>query len=116
MGEALDPKAEQVRAVGEKSRRGAVGWAPSEDPVTALRQALVEIEAHQQPCPDLVFFQPPLQILMLNNGCLCCTVRDDLVAMLEQLVRWGAVAGCAASRAGLRVTSGMSRQLTFVFF
>jgi G3E family GTPase len=27
------------------------------------------------------------QILMLNNGCLCCTVRDDLVEMLTKLVR-----------------------------
>lgn len=27
------------------------------------------------------------QILMLNNGCLCCTVRDDLVQMLTKLVR-----------------------------
>jgi hypothetical protein len=26
------------------------------------------------------------QILMLNNGCLCCTVRDDLVQMLTKLV------------------------------
>jgi len=25
------------------------------------------------------------QILMLNNGCLCCTVRDDLVQMLNKL-------------------------------
>lgn len=25
--------------------------------------------------------------MMLNNGCLCCTVRDDLVDMLNQLVR-----------------------------
>lgn len=25
------------------------------------------------------------QILMLNNGCLCCTVRDDLVEMLNKL-------------------------------
>ena len=24
--------------------------------------------------------------MMLNNGCLCCTVRDDLVGMLEKLV------------------------------
>ena len=31
------------------------------------------------------------QIMMLNNGCLCCTVRDDLVDMLNKLVRksWG---------------------------
>jgi len=30
------------------------------------------------------------QILMLNNGCLCCTVRDDLVQMLGKLVSsWG---------------------------
>lgn len=27
------------------------------------------------------------QILVLNNGCLCCTVRDDLVEMLHRLVR-----------------------------
>lgn len=27
------------------------------------------------------------QIMMLNNGCLCCTVRDDLVDMLNKLVR-----------------------------
>lgn len=26
------------------------------------------------------------QIMMLNNGCLCCTVRDDLVKMLGELV------------------------------
>lgn len=29
------------------------------------------------------------QIMMLNNGCLCCTVRDDLVDMLGKLVRKG---------------------------
>ena len=27
------------------------------------------------------------QIMMLNNGCLCCTVKDDLLDMLEELVR-----------------------------
>lgn len=27
------------------------------------------------------------QIMMLNNGCLCCTVRDDLIEMLNALVR-----------------------------
>ena len=26
------------------------------------------------------------QIIMLSNGCLCCTIRDDLVEMLEALV------------------------------
>ena len=26
------------------------------------------------------------QIMMLNNGCLCCTVRDDLIEMLNALV------------------------------
>lgn len=26
------------------------------------------------------------RIMMLNNGCLCCTVRDDLVDMLSELV------------------------------
>jgi CobW/HypB/UreG, nucleotide-binding domain len=30
------------------------------------------------------------RIMMLNNGCLCCTVRDDLVDMLTELVRWPA--------------------------
>ena len=28
------------------------------------------------------------RIMMLNNGCLCCTVREDLVGMLNELVRW----------------------------
>ena len=27
------------------------------------------------------------QIMMLNNGCICCTVRSDLVKMLTELVR-----------------------------
>jgi hypothetical protein len=56
------------------------------------------------------------QIMMLNNGCLCCTVRDDLVGMLKTLVstlstlsmlRWVRVTGwqlqeevCAAADAG----------------
>ena len=26
------------------------------------------------------------QIMMLNNGCLCCTVNDDLIRMLGELV------------------------------
>lgn len=26
------------------------------------------------------------RIMMLNNGCLCCTVRDDLIDMLTELV------------------------------
>lgn len=26
------------------------------------------------------------QIMMLNNGCLCCTVNDDLIRMLAELV------------------------------
>ena len=33
------------------------------------------------------------QIMMLNNGCLCCTVRDDLVDMLNTLVSEGAGGG-----------------------
>lgn len=27
------------------------------------------------------------EILMVNNGCLCCTVRGDLVKMLLELVK-----------------------------
>ncbi len=40
------------------------------------------------------------RIMMLNNGCLCCTVRDDLVDMLTELVslwlthRLHAASGC----------------------
>ena len=26
------------------------------------------------------------QIMMLNNGCMCCTVKEDLVEMLNDLV------------------------------
>lgn len=26
-------------------------------------------------------------IIMLNNGCLCCTVRGDLVRMISELVK-----------------------------
>jgi G3E family GTPase len=42
---------------------------------------------------ELVALEQPLgakeSIMILNNGCLCCTVRDDLVDMLKQLVRLG---------------------------
>lgn len=27
------------------------------------------------------------QVMMLNNGCLCCTLNEDLVNMLFELVR-----------------------------
>ena len=27
-----------------------------------------------------------LQIMMLNNGCMCCTVKEDLLKMLFELV------------------------------
>lgn len=40
---------------------------------------------------DLVSVQEDIkgegQIMMLNNGCLCCTVRGDLVRILDELVR-----------------------------
>lgn len=26
------------------------------------------------------------QIMMLNNGCMCCTVKEDLLRMLSELV------------------------------
>lgn len=29
---------------------------------------------------------PALQIMMLNNGCMCCTVKEDLLKMLFELV------------------------------
>ena len=37
---------------------------------------------------ELVAFKESLegsdqQIMMLNNGCLCCTVKDDLLDMLK---------------------------------
>ncbi|KAL4420551.1 hypothetical protein ABPG75_010207 [Micractinium tetrahymenae] len=38
---------------------------------------LVSVEEELDPSKE--------QILMLNNGCLCCTVRDDLVEMLNRL-------------------------------
>ena len=31
-------------------------------------------------------FLPALQIMMLNNGCMCCTVKEDLLNMLFELV------------------------------
>ena len=39
-----------------------------------------ELVAHQD------FLEDDQQIMMLNNGCLCCTVKDDLIRMLCELV------------------------------
>ena len=39
-----------------------------------------ELVAHQD------FLEDDQQIMMLNNGCLCCTVKDDLIRMLGELV------------------------------
>ena len=36
------------------------------------------------------------QIMMLNNGCMCCTVKEDLVEMLNDLVSSLARALCHA--------------------
>lgn len=56
------------------------------------------------------------QIMMLNNGCLCCTVRDDLVGMLEQLVglkgRHCLLSGTACCLLGLRIVGGLGLHRT----
>ncbi len=40
---------------------------------------------------ELVAFKESVEgdqaIMMLNNGCICCTVKEDLLVMLEELVR-----------------------------
>lgn len=40
---------------------------------------------------ELVAFKETVEgdqaIMMLNNGCICCTVKDDLLDMLEELVQ-----------------------------
>ena len=33
-----------------------------------------------------VLLSNALQIMMLNNGCMCCTVKEDLLKMLFELV------------------------------
>ena len=38
------------------------------------------------------------RIMMLNNGCLCCTVREDLVGMLNELVRLAPLIRCRCDR------------------
>jgi len=41
---------------------------------------------------ELVAFKETVEgdqaIMMLNNGCICCTVKDDLLDMLEELVQY----------------------------
>lgn len=49
---------------------------------------------------DLVASQEVLEgssdtITQLSNGCLCCTVRDDLIKVLNKLVRLIVIAHCA---------------------
>lgn len=47
-------------------------------------------------------------VMMLNNGCLCCTVRDDLIVALTALVR----RPCTASTAQHTLTTALQRPLT----
>jgi hypothetical protein len=50
------------------------------------------------------------QIMMLNNGCLCCTVRDDLVTLLNTLVRARAGPGLAWLRLRLLALGHTARR------
>ena len=54
-----------------------------------------ELVAHQD------FLEDDQQIMMLNNGCLCCTVKDDLIRMLCELVCALPLACRRAARAAL---------------
>jgi G3E family GTPase len=50
-----------------------------------LRLAVIENELGEVGVDDTLLMVGEEQILELNNGCVCCTVRGDLVRMLHQL-------------------------------
>lgn len=46
----------------------------------------IDIDSELVAYKDTLEGEDEQQIMMLNNGCLCCTVKEDLINMLYELV------------------------------
>ncbi len=55
-------------------------------PDHGLRLAIVENEFGEVGVDDALVMQTSEQIIEMMNGCICCTVRDDLIVALKKLV------------------------------
>merc|ERR1719476_1197941 len=52
-----------------------------------LRVAVIENEFGEVGVDDAIVLETEEEIFEMNNGCVCCTVRGDLIRILERLGR-----------------------------
>ncbi|VEU40344.1 unnamed protein product [Pseudo-nitzschia multistriata] len=55
-----------------------------------LRVAIIENEFGEVGVDDALVIETEEEVFEMNNGCVCCTVRGDLMRILEKLARDGA--------------------------
>lgn len=54
---------------------------------TGLKIAIIENEFGEVGVDDALVLETEEEVFEMNNGCICCTVRGDLMRILNKLSR-----------------------------